>query len=70
MPFYAVARGHTTGIFSTWSECEKNTKGISKPIFRKFKSREEAENFMNEKLGSDNDESYTHMSNLNENYSR
>ena len=53
MPFYAVARGHTTGIFTTWGECEKNTKGFTKPKFRKFQSREEAENFMNENSGSD-----------------
>jgi len=46
MPFYAVARGHKTGIFLTWDECQKNTKGFSKPLFRKFNSREEAQDFM------------------------
>lgn len=48
MPFYAVARGHQTGIFLTWGECQKSTKGFSKPSFRKFNSREEAEEFLSE----------------------
>ena len=23
MPFYAVGKGRTTGIFTTWTECER-----------------------------------------------
>ena len=53
MPFHAVARGHKTGIFLTWDECQKNTKGFSKPLFRKFNSREEAQDFMSSNSGLD-----------------
>ena len=55
MPFYAVARGHQTGIFLTWDECQKNTKGFPKPSFRKFNSREEAQDFISANSGLDND---------------
>ncbi len=26
MPFYAVAKGRTPGIFSTWPECQESVK--------------------------------------------
>ncbi|XP_055918050.1 uncharacterized protein LOC129950222 [Eupeodes corollae] len=46
MPFYAVAAGWEVGIFDTWAICEKKVKVYSKPIYKKFKTREEAEAFL------------------------
>jgi len=39
----------------TWDECQKNTKGFPKPSFRKFNSREEAQDFISANSGLDND---------------
>lgn len=44
--FYAVAKGRETGIFKTWAECEKQVKNFSKPVYRKFKVKSEAEEFL------------------------
>lgn len=46
MSFYAVAKGRKVGIFGTWAECESNVKGFSGAVFKKFKSNDEAQNFM------------------------
>lgn len=52
MSFYAVAKGKKTGIFRTWAECESQVKGFSGAIFKKFKTNDEAQNFINLKSGS------------------
>lgn len=46
MSFYAVAKGHSIGIFLTWPECEKQTKGFPAARFKKFKTRDEAQQFI------------------------
>lgn len=46
MKFYAVKKGHTTGIFDNWGDCQSATKGFSSPDFRGFSSREEAEAYL------------------------
>lgn len=48
MPYYSVANGHSVGVFETWSECKKNIDGFSKPRFKKFDTKEEAEQFIKE----------------------
>ncbi len=45
--YYAVRAGHKPGIYETWSECQKQVKGFSGASFKGFKSRVEAEAFMN-----------------------
>ena len=45
--FYAVRKGHSPGIYSTWAACEKAVKGYSGAEFKSFKSKAEAETFMN-----------------------
>lgn len=47
--FYAVKKGYQTGIFTTWDECQKQTKGYSGAIFKSFKTKIEAENFLQDK---------------------
>lgn len=44
---YAVRVGHRSGIYKTWAECQKYTKGFSGAEFKSFKTMEEAETYMN-----------------------
>lgn len=46
MPFYAVAKGRTQGIFFTWSECQESVKGFSGAVYKKFDKRGDAEGFI------------------------
>lgn len=46
MPFYAVANGRNIGIFSTWDECNASIKGFKQARFKKFNTKEEADNFI------------------------
>ncbi|MCR5202139.1 MAG: ribonuclease H family protein [Lachnospiraceae bacterium] len=45
--FYAVRNGRVPGIYETWAECEKQVKGFKDAAFKKFKTRQEAELFIN-----------------------
>ena len=44
--FYAVANGHTKGVFSTWAECQEQINGFSSAKFKKFETQEEAQAFV------------------------
>ncbi|XP_049887148.1 ribonuclease H1-like [Pectinophora gossypiella] len=52
MPYYAVARGRSVGIFQTWGECEAQVKGFSGARYKKFDSPQSAEEFINAEGGS------------------
>ena len=41
--FYVVWQGNTPGIYTTWSECEKQVKGVQGAKFKSFESRSLAE---------------------------
>uniref|UniRef100_A0A0K0DIC9 Ribonuclease H n=1 Tax=Angiostrongylus cantonensis TaxID=6313 RepID=A0A0K0DIC9_ANGCA len=43
--YYAVARGHTTGVFTSWEECKKQTVGFKGAKFKKFDNEEAATMF-------------------------
>ena len=43
---YAVRKGHKTGLFNTWAECQKATAGYSGAEFKSFTDREEAVAFL------------------------
>lgn len=43
---YAVRKGHKTGLFETWAECQKATAGYSGAEFKSFTDRTEAESFL------------------------
>lgn len=45
--FYAVKKGHKTGIFLTWNECKMQTQGFKGALFKSFPTRIEAENYLN-----------------------
>ena len=61
---YAVKKGHKTGIFDNWTDCQEATKGFSKPEFKCFKTKKEAEAYLEdrniwiEKISKDNDEGF------------
>ena len=44
--YYAVRKGLKTGIFGTWEECKKNVIGYKGAIFKKFKNKIDALNFL------------------------
>ena len=45
--YYAVKIGKNPGIYSSWAECEKQVKGYPNAQFKKWKTREEAEAYIN-----------------------
>ncbi|XP_012277947.1 ribonuclease H1 [Orussus abietinus] len=47
MSFYAVAKGRKPGIYQTWDECKLQVNQFSGPIYKKFKTQTEAEDFIN-----------------------
>jgi len=59
MGFYAVANGRNIGIFTSWDECSNSTKGYKNAIYKKFDTKEEAENFI--KLNSINNKERTNF---------
>lgn len=54
MSFYAVKKGFKPGIYTTWEECKKQTNGYSNAIFKKFKTEQEAKDFINQKTPKSN----------------
>eukprot|EP00124_Ichthyophonus_hoferi_P000957 Ihof_evm4s42 gene=Ihof_evmTU4s42 len=46
MPYYAVANGRTPGLYNTWEECKNQTNGYSGAKYQKFKTKEEAQRFV------------------------
>ena len=62
--YYAVRKGHKIGIFDNWPEAQAATTGFSGPEFKKFKSKEEAEAYLEnrdvwaEQVSSDNSDGY------------
>ena len=45
--FYAVRKGLSTGIFSTWPETQKEIAGFSGAEYKSFESLQEAEEYLN-----------------------
>jgi len=44
--FYAVAKGRLTGVFDSWSDCQRQVNGFPGARFKKFQTRGEAEEFV------------------------
>ncbi|KAI6242845.1 Ribonuclease H [Aphelenchoides fujianensis] len=44
--FYAVREGRKRGIYDTWDECKSQVDGHKGAQFKKFRSRQEAEDFI------------------------
>jgi ribonuclease HI len=56
MTFYAVANGRTIGIFLNWNDCNNSVKKYKNALYKKFNTKEEADNFIkvNEKNMNNN----------------
>lgn len=46
--FYAVKKGLTPGIYTSWADCQAQINGFSGAIFKGFDTLEEAKNFIGE----------------------
>ena len=55
MSFYAVANGRNIGIFHSWNECSESVKGFPKAKYKKFKTIEECNVFIDSYNDSYND---------------
>lgn len=49
--YYAVAKGRKPGIYMTWNECKLQVNQFPGPVFKKFSTQQEAENFIKQKTG-------------------
>jgi ribonuclease HI len=45
--YYAVKKGHQTGIFESWEICKQHIHQYSGAVFKKFKTKQDALNFLN-----------------------
>ena len=45
---YAVAKGHQTGVYTSWEECRTQVNGFTGAVFRKFASELEAKAFIDQ----------------------
>lgn len=54
--FYSVRKGKVPGIYKTWSECQTQVKGYKAAEFKKFKSYQEASDFLQASDGKLNEE--------------
>ena len=48
--YYAIRNGIRNGIFTTWDECKKYTQGYSNADFKKFKTLQEAEDYLDKDM--------------------
>lgn len=45
--FYAVKSGRRVGIFNSWEVCQKQISGYSGAVYKSFKTKEDAQQFIN-----------------------
>ena len=50
--YYAVHKGYNPGIYTSWSECEKEVKKFVGAEYKKFSSKEDAEEFVKTGYGN------------------
>lgn len=50
--YYAVKVGKKTGIFHTWDECRPLVHGFAGAVYKSFKTRKEAEDFLGDAAGA------------------
>lgn len=46
MSFYAVGAGRVPGVYKDWKSCEAQVKGFSRPAFKKFSNKQEADDYV------------------------
>lgn len=50
--FYAVIKGHKTGVFTSWNECKMSIENYENPIYKKFETIEDATNYIDDYLNN------------------
>ncbi|KAB8070072.1 hypothetical protein BDV29DRAFT_39184 [Aspergillus leporis] len=50
--FYGIQRGWVPGVYTNWGKAQEQIKGFARPRYKKFATREEAEEFV--KMGQSN----------------
>lgn len=46
--YYGIQRGRVPGVYTDWSKAQEQIQGFTRPRYRKFSTREEAEEFVRE----------------------
>ena len=55
--YYAVAKGKVPGVYDSWDEAEQQVKGVKPNLYAKFKSKQKAQEFVDDNSGAtDNEE--------------
>ncbi|CAG8812145.1 8697_t:CDS:1, partial [Cetraspora pellucida] len=44
--YYAVHVGHIPGIYTSWKECEEQVKHFNGALYKKFDTKQQAEDFI------------------------
>jgi len=57
--YYAVHKGRQPGIYSTWSECQNQVKDFKNSVFKKFKTEQKAQQFVDKGWASIKKKKYT-----------
>ncbi|THC96130.1 hypothetical protein EYZ11_004404 [Aspergillus tanneri] len=50
--FYGVQRGRIPGVYTNWAKAQEQIKGFTRPRYKKFPTRQEAEEFVREDQGN------------------
>ncbi|KAL2002895.1 hypothetical protein VTN02DRAFT_5612 [Thermoascus thermophilus] len=53
--FYGVQRGRVPGVYSDWAKAQEQIRGFTRPKYKKFSTRAEAEEFVRQGQGSTSD---------------
>ncbi|WP_252320251.1 MULTISPECIES: viroplasmin family protein [unclassified Spiroplasma] len=48
--FYAVKKGRVIGIFENWNECETQIRGYAGAQYKKFATKKEAQDYLDDKI--------------------
>ena len=65
MPYYAVAKGNPSGIYTSWSQCFDAISKYSNAKYKKFASLEKAHEFIT-KYGNENTQSKSETETIND----
>ena len=59
--YYAVKNGRKIGIFSSWEECKAQVDGYSGAVYKSFKEKKDAENFIKGEEIKEKSENYAYV---------
>jgi viroplasmin and RNaseH domain-containing protein len=64
MSYYAVANGRNVGIFLNWNDCNNSVKGYKNALYKKFDTKQEADNFIQTNEKNINDTNIQKQNNI------